>query len=134
MSQRLQNKVAVVTGAASGIGEATARLFIAEGAQVLLTDLNLEAGERIAAELGDSAAFMHQDVSDPAAWQALAARVRERYQRLDVLVSIISNEMRGLDIYNLDLSYAPPYSSVNDAVHYIGLKLHALESANGDDA
>ncbi|MCO5785258.1 short-chain dehydrogenase [Pseudomonas sp. G11-1] len=87
MSQRLQNKVAVVTGAASGIGEATARLFIAEGAQVLLTDLNLEAGERIAAELGDSAAFMHQDVSDPAAWQALAARVRERYQRLDVLVN-----------------------------------------------
>ena len=87
MSQRLQNKVAVVTGAASGIGEATARLFIAEGAQVLLTDLNAGEGERIAAELGDSAAFMQQDVSDPAAWQALAARVRERYQRLDVLVN-----------------------------------------------
>ena len=87
MSQRLQNKVAVVTGAASGIGEATARLFIAEGAQVLLTDLNAGEGERIAAELGDSAAFMQQDVSDPAAWKALAARVRERYQRLDVLVN-----------------------------------------------
>lgn len=87
MSERLLNKVAVVTGAASGIGEAAARLFVAEGARVLLTDLNVEAGERIAAELGDNASFMRQDVSDPAAWQALAALVRERYQRLDVLVN-----------------------------------------------
>src|SRR5690554_6932562 len=87
MSERLLNKVAVVTGAASGIGEAAARRFVAEGARVLLTDLNVEAGERIAAELGDNASFMRQDVSDPAAWQALAALVRERYQRLDVLVN-----------------------------------------------
>lgn len=87
MSERLANKVAVVTGAASGIGEAVARLFIAEGARVLLTDLNAEAGERIAAELGDNASFLRQDVSDPAAWQALAVLVRERYQRLDVLVN-----------------------------------------------
>lgn len=87
MSQRLLNKVAVVTGAASGIGEAVARRFVAEGARVLLTDLNAAEGERIAAELGDSARFLRQDVSDPADWQALAALVREHYQRLDVLVN-----------------------------------------------
>lgn len=87
MSGRLANKVAVVTGAASGIGEAVARRFVAEGARVLMTDLNAEAGERIAAELGSNALFMRHDVSDPDAWQALAALVRERFQRLDVLVN-----------------------------------------------
>lgn len=87
MSQRLRNKVAVVTGAASGIGEAVARRFAAEGARVLLTDLNVAEGERIATELGGEALFLRQDVSDPADWQALAALVRERFQRLDVLVN-----------------------------------------------
>ena len=87
MSNRLINKVAVVTGAASGIGEATVRRFVAEGARVIMTDLNAADGERIAAELGASVLFMRQDVSDPADWQALAALVRERFQRLDVLVN-----------------------------------------------
>ena len=87
MSNRLINKVAVVTGAASGIGEATVRRFVTEGARVIMTDLNATDGERIAAELGASVLFMRQDVSDPADWQALAALVRERFQRLDVLVN-----------------------------------------------
>nr|MBF0682234.1 glucose 1-dehydrogenase [Pseudomonas sp.] len=87
MSPRLLNKVTVVTGAASGIGESIARRFVAEGARVLLTDVNAEEGERVAAQLGANALFMRQDVSDPDAWQALAALVRERYQRLDVLVN-----------------------------------------------
>ncbi len=87
MQPRLLDKVAVVTGAASGIGAAVARRFVAEGAQVVLTDLNVEQGERLAGELGDQALFLRQDVSDPADWQALAALVRERFQRLDVLVN-----------------------------------------------
>lgn len=87
MSKRLSNKVAVVTGGASGIGEACVRRFVAEGGQVLFTDLNQDDGERIAAELGDAALFMCQDVSDPDGWQALAVLVRERFQRLDVLVN-----------------------------------------------
>lgn len=87
MSNRLTNKVAVVTGAASGIGEATVRRFVAEGARVIMTDLNVTDGERIAAELGAGVLFMRQDVSDPAGWQALAGLVRERFQRLDVLVN-----------------------------------------------
>lgn len=87
MQPRLLDRVAVVTGAASGIGAAVARRFVGEGAQVVLTDLNVEQGERLAAELGDQALFRRQDVSDPADWQALAALVRERFPRLDVLVN-----------------------------------------------
>lgn len=87
MSKRLNNKVAVVTGAASGIGEAVVRLFVAEGARVIMTDLNAVEGERIAAELGNQVMFMTQDVADSASWAALADLVRERFQRLDVLVN-----------------------------------------------
>ncbi|UJJ31594.1 glucose 1-dehydrogenase [Halopseudomonas maritima] len=87
MSGRLQDKTAVVTGAASGIGEACARLFIEQGARVLLTDLNAQAGEALAAELGERASFLQQDVSDPAHWQALAAQLQADERGLDVLVN-----------------------------------------------
>jgi len=59
----LDGKVAVVTGGASGLGAATARLFVAEGGRVLIADLNEDGGEALAAELGDSAEFRAVDVS-----------------------------------------------------------------------
>lgn len=87
MGDRLKNKVTIVTGAASGVGEATARRFVAEGAQVVMTDVNCTAGQAIAAELGANALFIEQDVSNPDSWQQLAVLVRGRFQRLDVLVN-----------------------------------------------
>ncbi|MGH3153918.1 MAG: glucose 1-dehydrogenase [Streptosporangiaceae bacterium] len=63
MTGRVAGQVAVITGAASGLGEATARLMHAEGASVLLTDIQDERGERVAAELGDRARYQHCDVS-----------------------------------------------------------------------
>jgi NAD(P)-dependent dehydrogenase (short-subunit alcohol dehydrogenase family) len=60
---RLDSKRAVITGAASGIGEATARLFVAEGASVVLADVDAGRGDRLAAELGERAAFVPTDVS-----------------------------------------------------------------------
>ena len=61
-TSRLNGKVAVVTGAASGIGEATARRLVADGANVLLTDIQDEVGADLAAELGDRAHFQHCNV------------------------------------------------------------------------
>jgi NAD(P)-dependent dehydrogenase (short-subunit alcohol dehydrogenase family) len=60
---RLAGKRVVVTGAASGIGESTARLFAAEGASVVITDIDASRGERIAAELGGQCRFVHADVA-----------------------------------------------------------------------
>lgn len=87
MIRRLHDKVAIVTGGASGMGECAVRQFVVEGAQVLMTDLNAESGHRVAQELGDAVSFVHHDVSDPGGWQDLRALVAERYGRLDVLVN-----------------------------------------------
>jgi NAD(P)-dependent dehydrogenase (short-subunit alcohol dehydrogenase family) len=63
MSNELANKVAIVTGGARGIGAATARQFLAEGARVVIADIDREAGEALAAELGDNCAFRYTDVA-----------------------------------------------------------------------
>lgn len=84
---RLKGKVALVTGAAKGLGEADARLFAAEGAQVVLTDVDDSSGQRIAGEIGASAAYMRLDVRHEAEWEKVIGAVLERYGRLDVLVN-----------------------------------------------
>jgi len=84
---RLQGKVAIVTGAAKGLGEADARLFAAEGALVILTDVDEVNGERVAREIGPTALFVRQDVRDEAGWEALIANVTARHGRLDILVN-----------------------------------------------
>ena len=86
-SGRLEGKVAVVTGAARGTGEATARLFAAEGARVVVADVNDEGGQRVAGDLGDSGLFVHCDVSSSDDWAGLTAATVERFGRLDVLVN-----------------------------------------------
>src|SRR5690606_22556286 len=84
---RLESKVAVITGAARGQGEAEARLFVAEGARVLLADIRDEEGEAVAAELGGAAAYVHLDVTDEDQWAAAIAHAEERFGPVSVLVN-----------------------------------------------
>ena len=85
MTSRFENKVAVVTGAASGIGLATAQRLIAEGASVVLADVQTERVEQAAVELGDSARPYSLDVTDLAAVESLMADAVEAFGRLDVV-------------------------------------------------
>ncbi len=87
MSGRVAGKVALVTGAASGLGAAAARLLAAEGARVLVTDVQDEAGARVAAEIGEAARFRHLDVTSEAEWQAAIADAVAAFGKLDVLVN-----------------------------------------------
>lgn len=82
-----QDKVALITGGASGLGAACAKAFVAAGAKVVITDRNDRAGEALAAELGEAAQFMVQDVTDEARWAEIVAAVGDRHGRLDVLVN-----------------------------------------------
>ncbi len=84
---RLDGKIAIVTGASRGMGEAEARLFVAEGARVVLTDLLAERGAAVAAELGDAAHFVAHDVTDEVAWQRVLEETRARFGTPDVLVN-----------------------------------------------
>ena len=84
---RLAGKVANVTGAARGQGEAEARRFVAEGARVLLTDVLDEEGSAVAAELGDGAVYRHLDVTVEDEWVAAVADAEERLGPVTVLVN-----------------------------------------------
>jgi len=87
MRGRLDGKVALITGAASGIGASSARLMAYEGAAVVLTDIDAERGRAIAEEIGDRAVFVSHDVTDADQWQAAIAAAVERFDALHVLVN-----------------------------------------------
>src|SRR5271169_3204002 len=84
---RLQDKVAIITGGARGMGAATSRIFVAEAAHVVIADVLDREGEKLAQELGDGAQFRHHDVTDEESWRSLMADTKRRWGHIDVLVN-----------------------------------------------
>lgn len=82
---RLNGKVAIITGGASGMGAATARRFVAEGAQVVIADVQADLGETAAREAG--ALFVRHDVSDNSSWENVMKTARDRLGRVDVVMN-----------------------------------------------
>jgi NAD(P)-dependent dehydrogenase (short-subunit alcohol dehydrogenase family) len=82
---RLQNKVALITGGNAGIGLATVRLFVAEGAKVAITGRNRETLDAAARELGDAVLALQADAGDPAAMERAAAETAQRFGKLDIV-------------------------------------------------
>jgi 3(or 17)beta-hydroxysteroid dehydrogenase len=87
MSGRVQGKVALITGGASGIGKACALHLAREGATVMITDRNAELGTAVAAQLGAPHAFRAHDVTDEAGWTRIVDEVVASYGRLDILLN-----------------------------------------------
>jgi 3alpha(or 20beta)-hydroxysteroid dehydrogenase len=87
MTDRLQGKVALISGGARGMGGAEARLFAAEGAQVVIGDVLVDEGKALTGELGDAARFVELDVTDEASWQAAVTAATSEFGRLDVLIN-----------------------------------------------
>ena len=84
---KLQDKVAVVTGAGSGFGEAIAKRFAAEGAKAVVADINDEGGERVVSEIGEAARFVHTDVRKGAEVANMIQSALDAFGRLDILVN-----------------------------------------------
>lgn len=84
---RLDRKIVLITGAARGIGKATAELLHREGAHVLIADIRVEEGQALAHVLGERAEFLELDVRHESAWQSASAYITQQFSRLDVLVN-----------------------------------------------
>lgn len=84
---KLQDKVVVITGGAQGMGELHAKKAIAEGAKVVITDINDELGQKTANSLGDDVLFIKHDVSKEADWNHVIQEVMNKWNRIDVLVN-----------------------------------------------
>ena len=84
---RLKGKVAIITGAAQGIGACTARIFVQEGAKVVVADMNETDGRAVAAELGENAAFFKLNVTDYNAWKECVAFTKATFSKLNVLIN-----------------------------------------------
>jgi NAD(P)-dependent dehydrogenase (short-subunit alcohol dehydrogenase family) len=110
---RFEGRVAIVTGAAGGIGEAYARALAGEGASVVVADLDAERGEKVAADVGG--AFVAVDVSDEASTLALAAATVDRFGGIDLLVNnaAIYAGMRIDALLTVDWDYYRRFMSVN---------------------
>ena len=84
---RLKNKIALITGAASGIGRAIALLFAEEGARVVVTDIDDEKGRKVVAEIGNNAVYFHHDVASESEWKKVMHKVITQFGRLDILIN-----------------------------------------------
>jgi len=126
MTGRVQDKVILVTGAASGIGLATSKLLAAQGATVIMTDRNEAGGERALAEVHGRAEFHGQDVTSEARWVEIIGDVVKRHGRLDALVNNAGvGSMNGIE--DITLEELRFVNSVNVDAVAIGCK-HAIRT------
>ncbi|MGW7056328.1 SDR family NAD(P)-dependent oxidoreductase [Streptomyces sp. NPDC054887] len=130
---KLDGRVVVITGAARGQGEQEARLFVAEGAKVVLTDVLDDRGEALAKDLGEGvAAYVHLDVGREADWIAAVAVAKETFGKIDGLVNN-AGILRFNELVNTPLEEFQQVVQVNQVGAFLGIKTVApeIEAAGG---
>ena len=118
---KLDGKVALITGAARGQGEAEARLFVAEGARVVLGDVLDDDGKKVAESLGDAAVYCHHDVSQPESWASFTAVADGAFGRIDALVNN-AGILRTSSIAEITLEEYMQVINVNQVGVLLGMK------------
>ncbi len=121
---RLQDKVAIISGGASGMGAATARIFAREGAKVVLGDVLHDEGGRVASGIGEAARFEPLDVTKEESWRSIVERTLGHFGRLDILVNNAGISGSGYQ----DLMDTPAWETViaiNATGVFLGMK-HAV--------
>ena len=120
---RLKNKVALITGAANGMGESSARIFAREGAKVVVADIAEREGRAVADSLvasGADAFFLRLDVSDEGQWQEAVRATVARYGRLDILVN--NAGISGAVTDRMSTEYFDRLMAINSRGTFLGIK------------
>jgi len=123
-SGRVAGKVALITGAAQGMGASHARALAREGARVAIADIAAQAGQQLAAELrsgGGEASYHDHDVTDPRAWSELVAAVEQSHGPIDVLVNNAGVQVRSAGIEADDEEWAK-VTAVNQRGVFLGMR------------
>jgi len=129
---RLEGKVAVVTGAASGFGEGIARRFAEEGARVMVADLNGEGAERVASEIGTGAMAIRTDVTRRDEVRKMVETVVDAFGRLDVMVNNAGISHRNGPLLGVDEQTFDRVMAVNNkAIYYSALCVVPLMETQG---
>ncbi|WP_332646587.1 glucose 1-dehydrogenase [Lysinibacillus sp. 54212] len=129
---RLEGKVAIITGAARGMGASHARRFIAEGAKVVLTDLNAEEGTALANELGENALFVKQNVTNAEDWANVVAEAEKAFGPVNVLVNNAGITMAKSILQTTEEEYRR-IVDINQISVFLGLKsvIPSMQKAGG---
>ncbi len=130
---RLEGKVAIITGGTGGIGRAAGALFAAEGARVLLVDLDQTALQQVASSIGAAASYAVADVTDPAQTEAYVATAVERYGTVDLFLNNAGIEGDVAPITEYDLDTFDRVMAVNVRGVWLGLKyvMRAMRERGG---
>jgi 3(or 17)beta-hydroxysteroid dehydrogenase len=130
--QRVEGKVCIITGAASGIGREDAMLLAREGAKVVVTDLNEEGGRQVAAEIGANALFIRHDIASESDWQHVIKTTVEHFGRLDVLVNNAAILALG-SIEDTTLELWQKVQKINGEGYFLGCKyaIQAMKETGG---
>ena len=129
---RLENKVAIVTGAASGFGEGIARRFAEEGAKVVVADLNVKGAERVARDIGKAAVAARIDVSQRAEVDRMVQTAMDAFGRIDVMVNNAGYTHRNGDLLAVEEETFDLIGAVNmKAIYYSTLAVVPIMEAQG---
>lgn len=130
--KQLKNKVAIITGAAGGMGAVHAKVFIDEGAKVVLTDIMDEEGKKLAKELGSNALFIKQDVTKEEDWKKVVAETERTFGPVDILINNAGIVMTKM-IEDTSLTEYQKTIDINQTGTFLGMKavLPSMKKAGG---
>lgn len=129
---RLKDKVAIVTGAASGFGEGIARRYAEEGAKIVVADLNAKGAERVAREIGDSAVWIQTDVSMKSEIDQMVEKALQSFGRIDIMVNNAGYTHRNGDLLGVSEDTFDLIAAVNmKAIYYSTLAVVPIMEKQG---
>lgn len=122
---RLEGKVAIITGAASGMGAAHVKMFIEQGAKVVITDIQEDKGNELASSQGEHAIFVKHDVTDEKDWENVAKKAVDTFGKVDILVNNAGIDYPETDIEDVTTEAYRKLIEINQTSVFFGTKVVA---------